>query len=258
MRPILFTLFGFPIRSYGVFIAVAFVAALWLARWVARRRGRSYEPAIEDFALWAFVSAIIGARLWEVAFSWDYYGQHLSEIVMIWKGGISIQGAIAGGLVAGIFFTRSRKLPFWDFADTMAPALLLGQGIGRLGACLLNGDAYGKPTGSSFGLIYQPGTPAYETFGAVPLWPAEAFEGLWDLAAMWIVLRLLKRERPAGTAFLVYMILYSAGRFSLEFLRADSLMVVGLKAAQITSLFFFALAGWLLRWRVRATELEQS
>lgn len=251
MRPVLFELFGFPIRSYGFFIAVAILASLWLARRVSDRRGRAYGPHLDEFITWAVLAAIVGARVWEVIFAWEYYGQNLVEIPQIWKGGISIQGAIVGGLVAGIVFTRVRGFRFWDFADTLAPAVLLGQGIGRLGACLLNGDAFGKPTGTSFGIIYQPGTPAYETFGAVPLWPAEVFEGIWDLIAMAIVLRVLKKERPEGTAFLVYVILYSLGRFTLEFLRADSLMVFGLKAAQLTSLFFMVVGAVLLYRRTK-------
>jgi phosphatidylglycerol---prolipoprotein diacylglyceryl transferase len=241
MRPILFTLFGFPIRAYGVFIAIAFLAGIALAKRVAARRRPEYIPLIEDFALAAFISAIVGARIWEVAFTWDYYGKNLSEIPAIWHGGISIQGAIAGGALAAVWFVRKHKISFWDFADVLTPGVLLGQAIGRLGSCFLNGDAYGKPTGAAFGVIYAPGTPAYMTFGAVPLWPAEVFEGLWDLAVMALALWLLKRGHRPGFTFLVYVVLYSLGRFSLEFLRADSLTFLGIqgvKAAQITSLIF--------------------
>jgi phosphatidylglycerol:prolipoprotein diacylglycerol transferase len=252
VRPILFTIFGFPVRAYGVFIAIAFLAGLWLARQVAAKRRPGYVPLIEDFALVALISAIVGARAWEVIFTWDFYKNNLWEIPAIWHGGLSIQGAIAGGTLAAIWFTRSRKLSFWDFADTLTPAVLLGQAIGRLGACLLNGDAFGKPTGTRFGIIYAPGTPAYETFGPVPLWPAEVFEGLWDLAVMGLALWLLKRERPAGTVFLWYVVLYSLGRFSLEFLRADSLMFMGLKAAQVTSVILAAAALLLLARRRNA------
>ncbi|MGE5675555.1 MAG: prolipoprotein diacylglyceryl transferase [Mycobacterium leprae] len=149
------------------------------------------------------------------------------------------------------------KRSFWDFADSLVPGVLLGQAIGRIGSCFLNGDAYGKPTGTSFGVIYQPGTAAYDTFGPVQLWPAELFEGIWDLIIMLIAIWMLRQGRKAGTVTLWYIILYSAGRFSLEFLRADSLMIAGMKAAQLTSLIFIVLAGALLvYWRHKDGDLE--
>lgn len=249
MRPVLFTLFGFPIRSYGLFIAIAFLAGIWLAKRVAARRRPEYVPLIEEFAVLAFVSAIVGARVWEVTFTWEYYSQHLWEIPAIWHGGISIQGAITGGALGALWFTRKHKVAFWDWADILTPGVVLGQAIGRLGSCFLNGDAYGKPTDSIFGVVYAPGSPAYETFGAVPLWPAEVFEGVWDLAIMGLALWMLRRNPKPGTVFLWYVLLYSVGRFTLEFLRADSLTFLGMKAAQITSMLFVAGACVLLALR---------
>ncbi len=252
MRPILFEIFGFPVRSYGLFIAIGFMAGIWLAKWVAARRRPAYVPLIEEFAFTAFISAILGARLWEVTFTWEAYRENLWEIFALWHGGLSIQGAILGGVLAAVWFARSRKISFWDFTDTLTPALLLGQAVGRLGACFLNGDAYGKPTNSIFGVVYAPGTPAYEAFGPVPLWPAEVFEGVWDLAIMGLILWLLRRGGlRQGHAFLIFVVLYSLGRFSLEFLRADSLMFMGVKAAQLTSLLLAAGAGVVLLLRSR-------
>ena len=250
MRPILFTLFGFPIRAYGVFIAIAFLAGIALAKRVAARRRPEYIPLIEEFALLAFVSAIAGARIWEVIFTWENYRENLWEIFAVWHGGLSIQGAVVGGGLAALWFVRKHKISFWDFADVLTPGVLLGQAIGRLGSCFLNGDAYGKPTGTSFGVVYAPGTPAYSAFGPVPLWPAEVFEGLWDLAVMALALWLLKRGRPAGFVFLTYVVLYSLGRFTLEFLRADSLTMMGLKAAQLSSAIFALVGAVLLMVRL--------
>lgn len=258
MRPILFNLFGFPVRSYGLFIAMAIMAGIWLAKRINANRRPHYVPLIEDFALIAILSAIAGARLWEVAFTWEYYGEHLLEIPAVWHGGLSIQGGVLGGVLAAIWFCRSRKLSFWDFADSLTPAVVLGQAIGRLGSCFLNGDAYGKPTDSIFGVVYAPGSMAYETFGPVPLWPAELFEGFWDLGIMGFALWLLKRERRPGSVFFWYMLLYSLGRFSLEFLRADSLEFLGLKAAQVTSVLFALLAAAGLLWFNRRAARRSS
>lgn len=260
MRPILFTLFGFPIRSYGLFIAVGILAGLWLAKRVNARRRPHYLPIIEDFLTYAVFAAIIGARIWEVSFTWDYYRDHLLEIPAVWHGGLSIQGAVVGGAIAAAWFCRVRKINFLDFADSLIPSLLLGQAIGRLFACFLNGDAYGRPTGTNFGVVYAPGSMAYETFGPVPLWPAEVFEGLWDLAIMFFALWLLKRERRPGTVLYWYMLLYSIGRFSLEFLRADSLRFLGFKSAQVSSLLFALIGAGLLLLsnRMRAQSVSKS
>ncbi len=251
MKPILFEIFGFPIRSYGLMIALGVVAGSWLAYRLAKRRGQ-FADEVYDFVFYAFVSALIGSRLWEVFFTWDYYGQNLLEIPAIWHGGLSIQGAIAGGLIAAIVYSRVKKLAFWEFADILAPGVILGQAIGRVG-CLLNGDAYGKPTSSFLGVVYQPGTPAYQAFGPQPLWPAEAFEGIWDLVVLGILLLLSGRRLPSGSIVLSYGILYSVGRFMLEFLRADSLMTaLGIKAAQLTSVIVVVVCCGLLLWRIGA------
>lgn len=248
MRPILFTVFGFPVRSYGLFIVVGILAGLWLARRINARRRPQYIPMMEDFLLYAVFAAILGARIWEVTFTWDYYREHLWEIPAVWHGGLSIQGAVLGAVIAAALFCRSRKVNFLDFADALTPPLLLGQAIGRLFSCFLNGDAFGMPTGTGFGIIYAPGSMAYETFGPVPLWPAEVFEGLWDLAIMGFALWLLKRGQRPGTVFFWYMLLYSLGRFSLEFLRADSLRFMGFKSAQVTSILFALIGAGMLLW----------
>lgn len=257
MYPVLFTVGSFPIRSYGVSIVIALLIAMAVAKWIARRRGRPYAAHIEDLVIYLLVGGILGARVWEVTFSWDYFSAHPWEILAIWHGGISIQGAIAGGAVAAALWCRARKVAFADLADTLAPAVVLAQGLGRLTACVLNGDAYGRPTGLGWGITYPPGSPAYAAFGDQPLWPAEIFEGLWDLALFFVLLRMVLRGdgRP-GTVALWYALLYSIGRYSLEFLRADSLMIGGVKAAQLTSVIIALVAAALLAYRARSRRVS--
>ena len=143
---------------------------------------------------------------------------------------------VAGTLV-GYLYTKRHNIDTWEFADIVAaPAVILGQAIGRM-ANLLNGDAFGSPTGGNFGLLYPPGTLAHATYGTQPLWPTEVWEGQIDVIIF--VLLLLARYLPhaKGQIFALYAILYSIARFFLEYLRGDyGTLAFGLKSAQLTSL----------------------
>jgi phosphatidylglycerol:prolipoprotein diacylglycerol transferase len=175
-----------------------------------------------NVVMYAVIGAILGARIWHVFFfQWEYYSQYLSEIFAIWNGGIAIQGALIGGFMSTAIYTRVHKISFWELADIVAPAIILGQAIGRI-ACFLNGDAFGSPTGSNFGIVYPEGTIAFDRYGSQPLWPAEVWEGQWDLIVFALLIAIKNIRMPIGFMFLLYNILYSIGRFSLEFLRGDS------------------------------------
>lgn len=220
MRVILFTIGDFSLRSYGVVVALAVLLAMGVAYYLAK--GTIYQKYLPDLMIYIILGGIIGARFWEVSFFQSaYYSKHISEIIMIWKGGLSIQGGIIGGLIGTILYTRLKQISFWELADILAPALILGQAIGRI-ACFLNGDAFGSPTGSNFGLVYPAGTIAFDTYGSQPLWPAEIMEAQWDLIIFSILIVMKNKRWPIGTLFLMYNILYSAGRFALEFLRGDT------------------------------------
>jgi phosphatidylglycerol:prolipoprotein diacylglycerol transferase len=234
VRGILFHIGDFPIRSYGVVIALAILLAMGVAYNLAK--GTMYQKHLTDIVFYIVIGGIIGARFWEVFFfEFGYYSKHPVEILMIWNGGLSIQGSIIGGILGVILYTRRKKVSFWEFADILAPALVLGQAIGRV-ACFLNGDAFGSPTGSNFGLIYPKGTIAYETYGNQPLWPAEVMEAQWDLIVFSSLIVLKNKKWSTGIIFLMYNILYSTGRFALEFLRGDTpRYVFNWTAAQLTS-----------------------
>lgn len=221
MAPILFTIGGFTLRSYGVIVALAILIGLAVAYLLTS--DKEYREYLFDVLVYGIIGAIIGARSWQVFFyEWDYYSQNLVEIAMIWHGGLAIQGALIGAFIAAVFYAKVKKINLWRLADIAAPGLILGQAIGRI-ACFLNGDAYGTPTGSNFGIVYPEGTPAYAAYGSQPLWPAEVWEGQWDFIVFVIILMLTRwRKWPQGIVFLAYIILYSVGRFSLEFLRGDS------------------------------------
>lgn len=233
MFQVLFYIGDWPVRSYGVMLSLGIMAGLLTSCYVAKRQGRFLEEIL-DLAFYAIVGGILGARIWEVVFSWDYYSNHLLQIPAIWNGGISVQGSVLGGLIAVIWYCRRHGIPFWPMADTLAPGLLVGQAIGRVG-CFLNGCCYGIPHKYP-GVIYPTGTDAYYAFGPQPLFPAVLFEAAWDLLVLGLLLKIFNRKPFDGFIALSYFILYSLGRFTLEFWRGDSLRtVMNLKVAQVSS-----------------------
>lgn len=249
MYPVLFTIGDFDIRLWGIFVSLGIIAGLWLA--IVLARGTEFtEEVFGDFLIWGILAGFVGARLWEVAFSWEQYVENPLHALMFWEGGLSIQGAVIGALIAALLYTRRNRLKFWRFADYAAPGLILGQALGRIG-CFFNGDAYGQPTTSWYGVVYQPGTPAFAKWGNIPLTPAELFEAILDFAILGILLYFFKRRTFDGQITLLYLLLYSLARFSLEFFRSDSLLIGEWKVAQITALVMAAGALGVLYYRNR-------
>lgn len=236
MHQYLFFIGDFPIRAYGVVLVLSIVLATGVAYFLAKQDGR-YHQHIPDLGLYCALAGLVGARLWDVFFfDWHYYQHHLTEIPYVWQGGMAIQGGVILGILVGWLYTRYHKIDSLALADIVAPAIILGQAIGR-NANLLNGDAFGAPTGGSFGLLYPSTTLAYQTYGAVPLWPAEVWEGQLDVIIFAILLLFRTTKHARGQVIALYAILYSLARFFLEFLRGDyGTLLWGLKSAQLTSL----------------------
>lgn len=233
MYPILLRVGNFELRSYGVVIALAFLAAYLLGRREAVRRGMN-PRLVEDFAFQAIVFGILGARLYYIAF-FDP-GMFLRQPLMvlaIWKGGLAIHGALLGGLLTGIWFCRKHRISFWIFADTLAPALILGQAIGRF-ACFLNGDAYGIPTTLPWAITFTD-PHALAPLG-VPLHPTQLYEMGLDLILFGLLWALRRGPLFRGQLFLLYAGGYAVIRFLVETFRGDQLQFAGgVSAAQTLS-----------------------
>lgn len=248
MHQYLFFIGDFPIRSYGLVLSMSIILATGVAYFLTKQDGRWHDHVI-DIGIYCGLGGIVGARLWDVFFfDWDYYQHHLNEIFYVWQGGMAIQGGIFLGTIVGILYTKYHKIDTWAFADTVAPAIIFGQALGRI-ANLLNGDAFGHPTGSSFGIIYPTTTLAYQTYGNQPLWPAEIWEGQIDIVIFALLLIFRSIGHAKGQAFILYTMLYSLARFFLEYLRGDyTNLVLGLKSAQWTSLIVFIIGLCLFIW----------
>ena len=229
-NPIAFTVFGFPVRWYGILIA----AALLIGLFVAVKRAEKHHMDIDiisEFFLWMVPAIIIGARLYYVIFEWPYYAANPGEIIAIWHGGLAIHGGILAGILTGIIFCKVKNIIFFELADVVIVSLPLGQAIGRWGN-FFNGEAYGSETNLPWAITVN--DPAK---GMILVHPTFLYESLWNIAVFCFLLYYEKKhQKNSGELLFLYLICYSIGRFFIEGLRTDSLMFFSLKAAQIISL----------------------
>ena len=234
----------FPIRSYGAVLALSILLATGVGYFFAKVDGKGYEKYLVDIGMIGGLFGLLGARLWHVFFfDWQYYQHHLDELLNVWQGGMAVQGGVLLGVIAGMIYARSKQLDVIHLADLLAPAIILGQALGRC-ANLLNGDAFGAPTGGDFGLLYPTTTLAFRTYGAQPLWPAEVWECQLDIVIFALLLIFRSTNYVKGQCLALYVMLYSAARFVLEFFRGDyTHLAFGLlKSAQLTSVVAFSIA----------------
>lgn len=223
MDAIAFRIFGIPVAWYGIIISIGIFLGIFVAI-IRAKRENLYEDVILDLALVAVPAAVIGARLYYVIFKWDYYGQNLSHIIRIREGGLAIHGAIIAGVLAGYIFCRYKNIGFWKLADICAPSIILGQAIGRWGN-YFNQEAYGRPTDLPWAIEVE-GVMVHPTF---------LYESIWNFAVFTFLILYTKRKKYEGQIFLYYLVLYSVGRFFIEGLRTDSLMIGPLRTAQVIS-----------------------
>ena len=232
-------LFGI-VPVYGLLIAAAIALGVYLCSRQEKRLGLPREISI-DFALWVVPAAVVGARLYYVAFQWEMYRGDPVRILYIWEGGLAIYGGVIGGALAALAFARAKKVPFGALADMVAPALILGQAIGRWGN-FINGEAFGyaveNPALQFFPLaVYVDGAWHMATF---------FYESLWDFLGFWVLWLNRRRITARGNLFLGYLVWYGAGRMIIEGLRTDSLMWGPVRVSQALSAALCVLAGIVL------------
>jgi phosphatidylglycerol:prolipoprotein diacylglycerol transferase len=248
---IAFTLGPLTVRWYGILMASAMALGLWLAHRQAREEGLPADDMIR-VAQWGLVAGVVGARLYEVVFNWDYYGRHPSKIIAVWEGGLAIHGGLILGFLVGIALAVRWRVPVLPSLDIAAPSVVLGQAIGRWGN-FFNEEAFGRPTDLPWKLYISPEHRPLES-AAVPYYhPTFLYESLWDLAVFALLVGWLRRryrDQP-GAIFFCYIGLYSAGRLWIEALRLDSFWVAGLRVAQIASVAGIVIAAVGLAWTAR-------
>ena len=235
MYPIIAKFGPITIYSYGMLLAIAFLLGIYVARIEARRKNISQE-LLYDLVFYIIISSVIGARLYYLAFfdPKSFITSPLS-IFKVWQGGLAIHGGVLGGIFAGIFFSRRRKISFWKLADLVAPSIIIGQAVGRIG-CFLNGCCYGVPTESIFGVKF----PEI----SVTVHPTQAYEAFLNLIGFFVLWNLRKKIKFEGGLFLMYLMTYNSIRIAVSSLRWDSLYMWGtdLKIAQVLSSVVFIIA----------------
>ena len=244
--PVAFYIWGWPVRWYGILISSAFLIGVFLASYLAKKR------KVDPDTLWSILlivvpAAIIGARLYYVLFNWSYYVDAPGEIIATWHGGLAVHGGILFGLLALIFSCRHYKENFWQIADLFVIPLVLGQSIGRWGN-FINQEAYGTVTDLPWGMLID-GETRHPTF---------LYESAWDFLVFLVLFFFFKKSKKPGNVFLLYLVLYSIGRFMIEGFRTDSLMLGPLRAAQVVSLAMIVLGLIFLYWQNRKTKTGQN
>lgn len=244
------SVFGFRIAYYGIIIGIGMLLGTLVASHDYQRRGRKADD-IQDFAIYGIILSIIGARIYYVAFEWSYYSQHLGEIINIRQGGLAIYGGVITAFVSCLVFTRLRKISFPDMADSGVLGLILGQAIGRWGN-FFNAEAFGGFTNSFLCMriresIVNPNmlntdviSNAVNVGGVdyIQVHPTFLYESCWNLCVFAFLCFMSRRKRFDGQVALCYLGAYGLGRFFIEGLRTDSLLLWGTNIAVSQALSF--------------------
>lgn len=255
-----FTIGPITIRYYGIIIMLGVVAATILSYFQAKKRGKDPE-IILDSLTWIVIGGIVGARIWHIltppassveqGITTMYYLTHPLAAIAIWRGGLGIPGAVAGGSLAFFIYAKKKKIDFWSWTDIFAPAVALGQAIGRWGN-FINQEVYGKPTTLPWAITIDPVNrlPEFQAYSTYH--PLFLYESLFNLLNMGFLLWMYRKwqgKLKNGDVFLTYLITYPVFRFFMEFLRLDNSYIGGINANQASMLFVAALAAGVITWR---------
>lgn len=264
------SVFGFPIAYYGIIIGLGMIAGIWIAQSDAKRRGQNPDDYL-DFALYAIVFSIIGARIYYVVFDWDNYKDNLLQILNLRAGGLAIYGGVIAAVITLLVYTRVKKLSFLTMADSGCIGLITGQIIGRWGN-FFNCEAFGGYTDSLLAMrIKRSLVDEYmiskdllqnliveNGIEYIQVHPTFLYESIWNLGVLVFMLWYRRHKKFEGEMLCIYLLGYGLGRVWIEGLRTDQLIFfnTGIPVSQALSLILVAAAAVLLVYNHR--NLKQS
>jgi phosphatidylglycerol:prolipoprotein diacylglycerol transferase len=242
MHPILFEIRGFPVYTYGLLLAAAYLLGLQFALMRAKKRGLD-QNRVMDLGIWIIVSALVGAKLMLVVVERDKFGWTITDLLNLFRSAGVFYGGLISAVVVALWYLWRHRMPIWTTTDVFAPGIALGHVIGRLG-CLLAGCCYGRQTDVPWAVTFHSefanrnvGTPL-----DVPLHPTQLYEAGAELLILAVLLATEKRGRPyPGRTFWSYMLLYGISRFIIEFYRGDARGLVHLVGNTLSTSQFVSL-----------------
>ncbi|EOA9544220.1 prolipoprotein diacylglyceryl transferase [Staphylococcus aureus] len=247
--PVAFNLGPLSVRWYGIIIAVGILLGYFVAQRALVKAGL-HKDTLVDIIFYSALFGFIAARIYFVIFQWPYYAENPSEIIKIWHGGIAIHGGLIGGFIAGVIVCKVKNLNPFQIGDIVAPSIILAQGIGRWGN-FMNHEAYGGSVSRAF--LEQLHLPNFIIenmyINGQYYHPTFLYESIWDVAGF-IILVNIRKHLKLGETFFLYLTWYSIGRFFIEGLRTDSLMLTSnIRVAQLVSILLILISISLIVYR---------
>ena len=247
--PVAFNLGPLSVRWYGIIIAVGILLGYFVAQRALVKAGL-HKDTLVDIIFYSALFGFIAARIYFVIFQWPYYAENQSEIIKIWHGGIAIHGGLIGGFIAGVIVCKVKNLNPFQIGDIVAPSIILAQGIGRWGN-FMNNEAHGGPVSRAF--LEQLHLPNFIIenmyINGQYYHPTFLYESIWDVAGF-IILVNIRKHLKLGETFFLYLTWYSFGRFFIEGLRTDSLMLTSnIRVAQLVSILLILISISLIIYR---------
>ncbi len=247
--PVAFNLGPLSVRWYGIIIAVGILLGYFVAQRALVKAGL-HNDTLVDIIFYSALFGFIAARIYFVIFQWPYYAENPGEIIKIWHGGIAIHGGLIGGFIAGVIVCKVKNLNPFQIGDIVAPSIILAQGIGRWGN-FMNHEAHGGPVSRAF--LEQLHLPNFIIenmyINSQYYHPTFLYESIWDVAGF-IILVNIRKHLKLGETFFLYLTWYSIGRFFIEGLRTDSLMLTSnIRVAQLVSILLILISISLIVYR---------